>query len=216
MVKNKNRKGITILLILIIVILSSVIYYNRTISPLVVSLAEAEVKKYAIDAIVKGAIKLKAYQVFYDDFYQYEKNTQGEIVLVKSNVSNINLMNVYAQKEIQNCINSLKNDKICIPAGAFTGSSWLADKGEGIELNVMPIGAVETKLNSYFYHEGINQTLHRLVLKVTTTVRIIVPVKAEDITISNDFLIAEDVIQGRVPDNYVTGISDDNIYDLLP
>lgn len=214
--KNKNRKSLIATLILVIIVVATIIYYNRTISPLVVSLAEAEVKRYTVNAISKGALKLKVYEVFYNDFYDYEKNTQGEIVLVKSNVASINLMNVYAQKEIQNCINSLKNDKISIPAGAFTGSSWLADKGDGIELNVMPIGAVETKLNSYFYHEGINQTLHRLVLKVTTTVRIIVPIKAQDVTITNEFLLAEDVIQGRVPDSYVTGISDDNIYDLLP
>lgn len=214
--KNKKRKSLIATLILVIIVVATIIYYNRTISPLVVSLAEAEVKRYTVNAISKGALKLKVYEVFYNDFYDYEKNTQGEIVLVKSNVASINLMNVYAQKEIQNCINSLKNDKISIPAGAFTGSSWLADKGDGIELNVMPIGAVETKLNSYFYHEGINQTLHRLVLKVTTTVRIIVPIKAQDVTITNEFLLAEDVIQGRVPDSYVTGISDDNIYDLLP
>ena len=214
--KNTKPKSIIALLILISVFAGSVIYYNRTISPLVVSLAEAEVKRYTINSITKGALKLKTYQVFLGDFYEYEKNNEGEIVLVKSNVTNRNLMNVYAQKEIQNSINGLKNNKISIPAGAFTGSSWLADKGEGIELNVMPIGNVETKLNSYFYYEGINQTIHRLVLKVTTTVKIIVPVRSEDITLTNEFLLAEDVIQGRVPDSYVTGISDDNIYDLLP
>ncbi|MBO5773744.1 MAG: sporulation protein YunB [Clostridia bacterium] len=214
--KNKKFGAWTLLLIFLAVILGSVIYYNRSISPLVKDLAEAEIKKKTVDAVVSGALKLKVYEVFYGDFYEYEKNKDGEIVLVRSNTASINAMNVYAQKEIQNSINSLKNDKISIPAGAFTGSSWLADKGDGIELNVLPVGAVETKLNSYFYHEGLNQTIHRLVLKVTTTVKVIVPVKAEDVSVSLEFLLAEDLIQGRVPDSYVTGISDDNIYDLLP
>ncbi|MBO7178222.1 MAG: sporulation protein YunB [Clostridia bacterium] len=214
--KNKKIGAWTLLLIFLALILGSVIYYNRSISPLVKDLAEAEIKKKTVDAVVSGALKLKVYEVFYGDFYEYEKNKDGEIVLVRSNTASINAMNVYAQKEIQNSINSLKNDKISIPAGAFTGSSWLADKGDGIELNVLPVGAVETKLNSYFYHEGLNQTIHRLVLKVTTTVKVIVPVKAEDVSVSLEFLLAEDLIQGRVPDSYVTGISDDNIYDLLP
>ena len=214
--KNKKFGVWILLLIFLAVILGSVIYYNRSISPLVKDLAEAEIKKKTVDAVVSGALKLKVYEVFYGDFYEYEKNKDGEIVLVRSNTASINAMNVYAQKEIQNSINTLKNDKISIPAGAFTGSSWLADKGDGIELNVLPVGAVETKLNSYFYHEGLNQTIHRLVLKVTTTVKVIVPVKAEDVSVSLEFLLAEDLIQGRVPDSYVTGISDDNIYDLLP
>ena len=214
--KNKKLGALTLLLVFLVAVLGSVIYYNRSVSPLVKELAESEIKKKTVDAVVNGALKLKVYEVFYGDFYEYEKNNEGEIVLVRSNTASINAMNVYAQKEIQNSINSLKNDKISIPAGAFTGSSWLADKGNGVELNVLPIGAVETKLNSYFYHEGLNQTIHRLVLKVTTTVKIIVPIKAEDVSVSLEFLLAEDLIQGRVPDSYVTGISDDNIYDLLP
>ncbi len=214
--KNKKLRAWILLLVVLVAILGSVIYYNRSISPLVKTLAEAEIKKKTIDAVISGALKLKLYEVFYGNFYEYEKNNDGEIVLVRSNTASINAMNVYAQKEIQNSLNSLKNDKISIPAGAFTGSSWLADKGDGIELNVIPIGAVETKLNSYFYHEGLNQTIHRLVLKVTTNVKIVVPVRAEDVSVSLEFLIAEDLIQGRVPDSYVTGISDDNIYDLLP
>lgn len=214
--KNKKLGALSLLLVFLVAVLGSVIYYNRSVSPLVKELAESEIKKKTVDAVVNGALKLKVYEVFYGDFYEYEKNNEGEIVLVRSNTASINAMNVYAQKEIQNSINSLKNDKISIPAGAFTGSSWLADKGNGVELNVLPIGAVETKLNSYFYHEGLNQTIHRLVLKVTTTVKIIVPIKAEDVSVSLEFLLAEDLIQGRVPDSYVTGISDDNIYDLLP
>ena len=214
--KNVKRKFWAVIILVSLIVSGAVIYYNRTISPLVVGLAEAEIKKITINAITRGSLKLKTYEAFYGDFYEYEKNNEGEIVLVRSNVSNINLMNLYAQKEIQKCLNGLENDKISIPAGAFTGSSWLADKGDGIELNVVPVGSAETKLTSYFYHEGLNQTLHRLVLKVTSTVKIIVPIKAEDVTITSEFLIAEDLIQGRVPDSYVTGISDDNIYDLLP
>ncbi len=214
--KTKGIKGISILLIICLIIGGIVLYYNRTIAPLVKNLATAEIKKVTVNALTIGALKFKGYNAFYDNFYEYEKNAEGEIILVKANTENINLMSIYAQKEMQKSLNSLKNSKISIPAGAFTGSAWLADKGEGININVMPIGAVETKINSYFFVEGINQTLHRLVLRVTSTVRVIVPVKSEDITIVNDFLLAEDIIAGRVPESYVTGISDDNIYDLLP
>lgn len=179
-------------------------------------LAEAEVKQITVNAIIEGTNNLKYYATFYDEFYDYEKNAEGDIVLIKANTTNINLINHYAQKELQKSINTLSNDKITIPMGAFTGSSWLADKGDGIELNVMPIGTVETKIHSYYFNEGINQTLHKLVLKVTATIRMIVPVKSNDVTVTREFLLAEDVLAGRVPESYVTGISDDNIYDLLP
>ena len=216
MPKRKFLKIISLLLIIGAIITGSYFYYVKTIAPLVTEMAEAEVKKVAVNAINQGALKLKSYDAFYANFYEYSKNDVGEIVLVSANTTNINLINIYAQKSIQNHINQLKNDKIAIPAGAFTGSAWLADKGESIEINVMPIGAVETKITSYYYNEGINQTLHRLILKITTTIKIIVPVKAKNVTVSTEILLAEDIIAGKVPDSYVTGISDDNIYDLLP
>ena len=66
------------------------------------------------------------------------------------------------------------------------------------------------------YTEGINQTIHRLVMRVQTTVRMLVPIRAEDIVVSMDFILAEQIIVGRIPDSYITGISEDNIFDLMP
>lgn len=216
MAKNKKFKKLSIFLVFIFIIVSIVLYYNLTIAPLVVNIAEAEVKQLTVNAINKATLKLKTNKSFYDDFYEYEKNAEGEIILVKANTASINIISIYAQNELQKSINALSNDKISIPVGAFTGSAWLADKGNGVEINVMPVGAVEAKLYSYFYKEGINQTLHRLVLRVTTTIKILIPVKAEEITVTSEILLAEDIIAGRVPDSYVTGISSDNIYDLMP
>ncbi len=216
MATKKISVKVVIFLLVLMILISVTLYYNLTIAPFVVNLAEAEVKQTAINTLVEGALKLKNYETFYNEFYEYEKNAEGDIVLIRANTAKINLMTIYAQKELQKSLNSLKKDKISIPAGAFTGSSWLADKGNGIELNVIPIGTIETKINSYYYNEGINQTLHRLVLKTTATVRLLVPIRAKDVTISTEFLLAEDVLAGRVPESYVTGISDDNIYDLLP
>ena len=53
-------------------------------------------------------------------------------------------------------------------------------------------------------------------MRITTTVHMLVPLKAQDVTVSMDFVLAEDILLGRVPDSYITGISQDNIFDLLP
>ena len=92
----------------------------------------------------------------------------------------------------------------------------MADKGTPVSINIAPVGAVNIAMGSYFYTEGINQTIHRLVMRVQTTVRMLVPVRAEDVSVSMDFILAEQIIVGRIPDSYITGISDDNIFDLMP
>ena len=83
-------------------------------------------------------------------------------------------------------------------------------------MTVLPVGTVQIGLHSYFFSEGINQTLHRIVMRIETTSEIMIPFKTETVRLTTDLLISEDVIVGKVPDSYITGISEDNIFDLLP
>lgn len=218
MIKFKRKTKIKIIALLIVVAIVALIfmYYTKTVSPLVVETAEAEVKEMTSAIVNEATLRLKNYKAFYDEFYAYEKNDAGEITLVRANTASINLMTIYARRAVQEGLSSLTDGKIHIPVGAFSGLSLLADKGSKIEINVVQVGTAETKINSYYYNEGVNQTLHRLVLRVTATVRMLIPLKAEDVEVVTDIILAEDIIVGRIPDSYITGISDDNIFDLLP
>lgn len=218
MIKFKRKTKIKIISLLIVVAIVGLVfmYYTKTVSPLVVETAEAEVKEMTSAIVNEATLRLKNYKAFYDEFYTYEKNDVGEITLVRANTASINLMTVYARRAVQEGLSSLTDGKIHIPVGAFSGLSLLADKGSKIEINVVQVGTADTKINSYYYSEGVNQTLHRLVLRVTATVRMLIPLKAEDVEVVTDIILAEDIIVGRIPDSYITGISDDNIFDLLP
>ncbi len=218
MQKNKRKFKVKVFLILLTaaMVFVCVSYYRNTISPLVAQTAEAEVKALASRIINESTLKLKNYQAFYDAFYTYEKNDVGEITLVRANTASINLMTLCAKEAVQNGLDSLSDGKVNIPVGAFSGLALLADKGSDVKINVVQVGTADAKINSYYYNEGVNQTLHRLVLRITATVRMLIPLKAEDVEIVTDIVLAEDIVVGRVPDSYITGISDDNIFDLLP
>ena len=60
---------------------------------------------------------------------------------------------------------------------------------------------------SVFSDAGINQTLHRIVLEVKTTVSAIIPGYTTSVEISGQFVIAETIIVGEVPDAYTHVIS---------
>ncbi len=218
MTKSSRKIKIKIIALLLVVATVAFVffYYTHTVSPLVVGTAEAEVKKMTSSIVNDATVRLKTYKAFYDEFYTYEKNDVGEITLVRANTASINLMTIYARRAVQDGLSALTDGKIHIPVGAFSGLSLLADKGSEIEINVVQVGTADAKINSYYYSEGVNQTLHRLVLRVTATVRMLIPLKAEDVEVVTDIVLAEDIIVGRIPDSYITGISDDNIFDLLP
>lgn len=217
--KCGKRNAVKLTAILLIIALTgtlTALYFVKVGAPLVAEIAEAEIRAQTVAAYVEANANIHKLADFYGEFFEYEKNNEGEITLARANTAGINSLIVHAQREVQASIDKITSGSVEIPAGAFTGISLIADKGGDISINVSPVGVVDVKINSFYYAEGINQTLHRLVMRITSTVHMLVPLKAQDVTVSMDFILAEDILLGRVPDSYITGISQDNIFDLLP
>lgn len=78
----------------------------------------------------------------------------------------------------------------------------LAGKGPKIKISISSIGNIETDLKSEFISQGINQTLHRVFLQIKCQISILTPF--DDITkeITNQVLLAENVIIGTTPNTY--------------
>lgn len=78
----------------------------------------------------------------------------------------------------------------------------MAGKGPGVKIRIFSIGNIETDLKSELISQGINQTLHRVFLQIKCQVSILTPF--DDITkeITNQVLLAENVIIGTTPNTY--------------
>jgi|AGTN01.1.fsa_nt_gi sporulation protein YunB len=215
---KKKLKKYAGILVFILILTGIGLYFGKVTYPFILNIAEAEAKQAAMKAINTAAEKISKLDAFYGEFYDVEKNSNGDIILVKAKPSAINKMYVAAQVEIQRALNDLNGQVIDIPLGAFTGSTIFADVGPEISINLKVIGTSEASWHSYFTYEGINQTLHRMAISVSTKINILIPMRATDITINTEFTVSEDVIVGKVPETYISGleISKDNLFDLLP
>lgn len=216
--RKKLKKFFAVVLILTL-FCGLIYYFNNVTYPLIVELAEVQAEN-SVNNIVNGAAKrITALTAFQEDFYTYEKNNEGEVVLVKANTASINRLMALARIEIQNALNELEDMSVSLRLGAFTGSSMLAKSGPDVKIHIIPVGNAVAKWESYYYNKGINQTIHRLLLRVAAKVTLVIPVRATDCIILTDIVIAEDIIIGRVPDTYIGDMDsediNDNIFDLL-
>ena len=78
----------------------------------------------------------------------------------------------------------------------------LAGRGPAVKIQISSIGTVETDLRSEFKSQGVNQTLHRLYLEVKCRVNILTPFKDIEKEITNQVLLLENVIVGKIPEKY--------------
>ena len=64
---------------------------------------------------------------------------------------------------------------------------------------------------------GINQTIHRIYLQIDCRISILTPYNITEEKISNQVLIAENVIVGKIPEAYynLQGLNSDNALDVI-
>ncbi len=215
---KKHRKKILALLALVLIVVLILLYYYKITMPFVKELSEETVKAEAVDTINAANKKIQTLQSFYGALFEFVKNNEGDIVLIKSNAALINQINMMATLEIQNTLNKLKKRQLSIHLGAFTGSALVANKGKEVPLKILSIGKCQSVFLSKFYSSGINQTLHRVLIDVEVDIEIMVPWHTQSVNTAYQILIAENVIVGRVPETYLSSDSDfdTNYLDLLP
>lgn len=138
----------------------------------------------------------------YDELFTLEKDKDGNITMIKSNIIAINEIISDVAVKIQNTINQRGRENIEIALGSFTGFKLLSGKGPGVPIKISSIGNVETDLRSEFSEKGINQTLHRVYLQVDCEVSILTPYNSITEKVSNQVLLIENVIVGKIPSTY--------------
>lgn len=201
---NKNidnrRKIIKIIMILSIAIITAKFSLDAVI-PIFDTLCEDRAKSIATIISNEQATEVMK-QHTYDELYSIEKDNNGNITMIKSNIIPINEIISDVAIKIQEEINKRGRENIEIALGSFTGFKLLAGRGPGIKIVISSIGNVETNLKSEFSSQGINQTLHRVYLEVKCEVSILTPFKDLKQNIVNQVLLMENVIVGNIPNTY--------------
>jgi len=153
----------------------------------------------------------------YEELFTIEKDEEGNISMIKSNVFPINEIISSVAIKIQEEINSTDRSDIKIALGTFSGIKLLSGRGPYVNIKIASIGNVETDLKSEFTAQGINQTLHRVYLQVKCQVSILTPFNNTEESIQNQVLIAENVIVGKIPSTYynLNGIDTSEGMDLM-
>lgn len=198
--KEKKRKIVTIVLILIIAF-STVKLVLDAVLPIFDTLCENKAKSIATIISNEEATSVMR-EHSYDELFTIEKDNNGNIAMIKSNVVSINEIISDVAVKIQNQINNKGRENIEIALGSFTGFKMLAGRGPGVKIRITPIGSVETDLKSEFSAQGINQTLHRVYLQVKCKVNILTPFDNIEREIINQVLLVENVIVGNIPNTY--------------
>ena len=197
----KRRKKIIEIIFILIIAFSVVKLVLDAVLPIFNTLCENRAKSIAT-MISNEQATIVMTEHSYDELFTIEKNNNGNVVMIKANVVPINEIISDVANRIQEQLDQKGREDVEIALGSFTGFKLLAGRGPGIKIRISSIGNVETDLRSEFTSQGINQTLHRVYLQVKCRVSILTPFNDIEQEITNQVLLAENVIVGNIPSTY--------------
>lgn len=215
--KNLKRKQkIVKIFIIMVIAFSTVKIVLDAILPIFDTLCKDKAKSIATIISNEEATNVMKEHT-YDELFTLEKDKDGNITMIKSNIIAINEIISDVAVKIQNTINQRGRENIEIALGSFTGFKLLSGKGPGVPIKISSIGNVETDLRSEFSEKGINQTLHRVYLQVDCEVSILTPYNSITEKISNQVLLIENVIVGKIPSTYynLEGVDSNSALEII-
>lgn len=168
------------------------------------SLSETQVRNATSDLINDAIDKqIENENIRYDRIVYFEKDLDGRITALKTNMSEINRLKTDILNIINDEILSMDMSSLGIPLGSLLLPEFFSGRGPGIPVQILSIRNSDASFASTFTEAGINQTLHKLNMLVSIDVAVLVLGKTNYFTVSSQVVVAETVIVGHVPDTYL-------------
>ena len=201
------RRGIIrlfrILCLILILCLAALIFFRGRYHATIRSLAETQVKNATSD-LINDAIdrQIETGNIQYDRIVYFEKDLDGRITALKTNMSEVNRLKTNILNIINDEILALDTSDLGIPLGDLFLPEIMSGRGPQIPVHILSIRNSDASFESYFTEAGINQTLQKLTMDVIVDVSILVLGRAESFTVSSQVVVAQTIIVGDVPDTF--------------
>ena len=168
------------------------------------SLAETQVKNTTSD-LINDAIdrQIDTGNIQYDRIVYFEKDLNGKITALKTNMSEVNRLKTSILNIINDEILAMDTTDLGIPIGSLIFPEIFSGKGIAIPVQILSISNSDASFESYFTAAGINQTLQKLTMNISVDVSILVLGRTESFTVTSQVVVAETIIVGQVPNTYL-------------
>ena len=201
---RRLRRFLGLLVFLLALAFSSFVLFRGKYRPVIRSLAETQVKNATSDLTNDAIAKqIAAGNIAYDRIVYFEKDLNGRITALKTNIGEINRLKTDILNIINDEILALDTSDIGIPLGSLLLPEFFSGKGPVIPVRILSIRNSDAVFASDFSQAGINQTLHRLNMQVSIDVAVLVLGQASSFTVTSEVVVAETVIVGEEPDTFL-------------
>ena len=197
-----QRRAAKFAVFALFLLISCVLIYNLQILPVLLPLAKARCTTElteAINRIVRERMQTNGDG--YADFVRLHFGEDGSVVSVETNSPRLAKLSGDVASDAAVALTK-ERMTVRIPLGSLSGSALLSGKGPDVRVRLAISQKITCTVHGDFAESGINQTLHRVLLRVTVEVTALLPGAVRTFAVPTDVCVAETVIVGKVPEAY--------------
>ena len=198
------RRFLRVILFCAVLVVIAFFAFRSKYQSVATELAQTQVVNVTSD-LINDAIdrQMENGNIQYDRIVYFEKDLDGKITALKTNMSEVNRLKTDVLNLINDEILAIDTQFIGIPVGTLILPEILAGKGPSIPVHILSIRNSDASFTSNFTQAGINQTLQQLNMNVIVDVAVLVLGKTNTFTVSSQMVVAETIIVGQVPETYL-------------
>lgn len=139
----------------------------------------------------------------YEQLVRVDKDGEGNVQSMEADVMKVNQLKAAINTAVMDEMENYEKIRVEIPFGNLLGGNYFTGRGPYIPITVKLSGVVLSDLASRFESAGVNQTSHQISLNVTMHVYAALPGMRTGFDITTNFLVAETVLVGEVPQTFL-------------
>jgi len=178
------------------------LYFYFQVSSSFINLSEDKVYSTCFN-LINSIVANKIKEIGTENIIEYKYDMSGNIIAVNANVVTMNTLNATIAEEIIEKLSNLTDIYVEIPLGSFFSSNLFPALGPDIPIKIIPLSTVYTDYSTEFTSTGINQTQHKIFIKVTCELEVLSSLATNTQKINIEIPIAETIIIGGVPNTYI-------------
>lgn len=214
--RRKKLRLRAVALLLILSVLTACFSYvsDRRMTPIINTLALSRAQNLAtviINDTVAEALGADGYS--FSRLITTEYDDSGKIAALSVDSVGMNRLKSLVSVSITKAIGEIEESRISIAVGTLTGSTLLTGRGPKITLNVHISCACSIEVRNSFEYTGINQTVHKVMLDITTDVYVLSVGNTLSSQVFTSIPVSETVIIGQIPEIYAG--KDDTLWQDL-
>ena len=173
MKQRRGRRIRAVAVLLVLLLIAAVVLFDRTVRSTAANLCEARVDAAASRAMHEAVLEVLSEQNGEALLKVYAQN--GRAYLLETDSVRLNRLAADCAIRAQDRIAEIGEQGVSIPLGTALGISLLNGLGPKLRVRFTPTGTVRAASESSFSSAGINQTVHRITVTLTGSVRMLLP-----------------------------------------